>query len=292
MNSPCLLLLFLLPAVFSSRILAVFPTVSKSHFDFFEPLLLALASRGHEITVVNSYPQQPPVQNYTDISLKDFKQVFFNSIPFDILPSIPSSFEDSLRFLYSQIEDNDKVFNHPDLQELFSSDVKFDLVIAELWNSDVFLGFADKFKAPVVVMSSSALIPWGSDRFGLPDNPAYVKTVFLEVMGNLNFQQRLYNSYQLVVSKLAYTWFFNPLSERIARRHFGDSLPPLEVLARDTSLLLVNTHHSLHGVRPFTPQVIQVGGLHIKEPKPLPKVSLFSLTELTSSLNLCVSKQN
>lgn len=275
MNSACLLLLLLPSIAYCSRILAVFPTVSKSHFDFFEPLLLALASRGHEVTVVNSYPQEPPVQNYTDISLKEFKQVFFNNIAFDLLPTIPSSFEDSLTFLYSQIEDNDRTFSHPDLRELFSSDVKFDLIIAELWNSDVFLGFADKFKAPVVVMSSSALLPWGSDRFGLPDNPSYIKSIFLEKMGYLNFYQRLHNCYQVVVSKLVYAWFFNPLSERIARRHFGDSMRPLEVLARDTSLLLLNTHHSLHGVRPLTPQVVQVGGLHVKGPRPLPKVGQF-----------------
>ncbi|KAG8313916.1 hypothetical protein J6590_104128 [Homalodisca vitripennis] len=263
-------LFFFSPTTDSSRILAVFPTVSKSHFDFFQPLLLTLASRGHDVTVVNSYPQPRPVRNYTDINLsKDFKTVYFNNIPFDILPQIPASFLDNHLFLLSQIEDNEPTFSHPDIKRLLNSDEKFHLIITELWNSDVFLGFAHKFKAPVIVMSSCSILPWGNARFSNPDNPSYISNTFLSRSGKLDFLQRLFNTCQVVVSKLFYKFFFNHLSERIAKRVFGESLPPLEDLALNTSLLFVNTHHTLHGSRPFSPQVIQIGGIYIKETKPL-----------------------
>jgi glucuronosyltransferase len=61
-------------------------------------------------------------------------------------------------------------------------------------------------------------------------------------------------------------------SERIARRYFGDSLPPLADIARNTSLLLLNTHFSMNQPRPFVPQIVEVGGLHLSLPKPLPEV--------------------
>lgn len=49
------------------------------------------------------------------------------------------------------------------------------------------------------------------------------------------------------------------------RDYFGnDDMPYLGELAKTTSVMLVNTHYSLNGVRPNTPAVIEVGGLHIK----------------------------
>uniref|UniRef100_A0A1B6K0J6 UDP-glucuronosyltransferase n=1 Tax=Homalodisca liturata TaxID=320908 RepID=A0A1B6K0J6_9HEMI len=264
-------LLLFSPTVHSSRILAVFPTVSKSHFDFFQPLLLALASRGHDVTVVNSYPQPRPVRNYTDINLQDFKKVFFNNIPFDILPQVPTNFIENHRFLLSQIEGNELTFSHPDVRRLVNSDEKFDLIITELWNNDVFLGFAHKFKAPVIAMSSCSILPWGNARFGNPDNPSYIPQIFFRKYGKLDILHRIINTCQLAISQLLYKFVYNPISEKIARRGFGDSLPPLEELALNTSLLFVNTHHTLHGSRPLSPQVIQIGGIHVKKPKPLRK---------------------
>nr|CAD7588238.1 unnamed protein product [Timema genevievae] len=60
-------------------------------------------------------------------------------------------------------------------------------------------------------------------------------------------------------------------SEQVARKYFGDSLPPLEEIARNTSLHLVNTHFSLFHPRPFVPAVVEVGGIHLGEPKKLSK---------------------
>ncbi|XP_054285629.1 UDP-glycosyltransferase UGT5-like isoform X1 [Macrosteles quadrilineatus] len=254
-----------------SRILAVFPTVSKSHFDVFQPLLLALAKRGHDVTVVNSFPQPSVVGNYTDISLRDFKRIFFNDITFTMFPHTPATFVDNHMFLISEIPETERAFTHPDVKGLLESDKHFDLVITELWNSDVFLGFGHKFKAPIIAMSSCTILPWGNARFGNPDNPAYVPNAFSPKMGALNFWQRVYNTYQLLSSKFLYRFVYNPRSERIAQKMFGDSLPPLEVLARNTSLLMVNTHHALHGPRPLSPQVVEIGGIHVKEPKPLDK---------------------
>lgn len=278
MSFPSVFVLLCLSVIFldsssSSRILAVFPTVSKSHFDFFQPLLDALSSRGHRLTVISSFPRDPPARNYTDISLESFKTVLYNEVEFAALPEVPSGFWNSLVFLYGQVADFERTFSHPDVKALIDSGGRFDLVITELWNSDVFLGFGHKFRAPVVLMSSCALLPWANARFATPDNPSYIPTSFFPRFGRLDFWDRLRNAYQVVVGKLGYDFVFDPASERIARRVFGESLPPLATLAKRSALLFVNTHHTLHGARPFTPQVIEVGGLHVKDKKSLPKVS-------------------
>lgn len=60
----------------------------------------------------------------------------------------------------------------------------------------------------------------------------------------------------------------------VLRKRFGDDMPPVADIAKKISLILVNTHYSLSGPRALTPKVIEVGGVHIKEPKPIDKVSI------------------
>lgn len=50
-------------------------------------------------------------------------------------------------------------------------------------------------------------------------------------------------------------------------------MPDLDILAQNTSLQLINTHFSVNNVRPLIPNVIEVAGLHIQEPKPVNQVN-------------------
>jgi glucuronosyltransferase len=88
----------------------------------------------------------------------------------------------------------------------------------------------------------------------------------------MSFGERLVNAVYQKGVQWAYHFFMDIPSERIARRYFGDSLPPLADIARNTSLLLLNTHFSMNQPRPFVPQIVEVGGLHLSLPKPLPEV--------------------
>lgn len=64
-------------------------------------------------------------------------------------------------------------------------------------------------------------------------------------------------------------------SNPIAKKFFGEDLPDLRELAKNTSLLLVNSHFSTNQARPTVPNFIEVAGLHIREPKALPTASFF-----------------
>lgn len=46
-------------------------------------------------------------------------------------------------------------------------------------------------------------------------------------------------------------------------------MPHLRELVKETSLLFVNSHFSFGGSRPYAPTIIELGGIHIKEAKPL-----------------------
>jgi len=51
----------------SSKILMVFPSPSRSHLVIGSALMKGLAERGHNVTVVSSFPLEKPMKNYRDI---------------------------------------------------------------------------------------------------------------------------------------------------------------------------------------------------------------------------------
>jgi hypothetical protein len=58
----------LLGLVSAENVLFLFPIASKSHANVFEPLIKALASRGHQVTVVTPVKSKSPPPNVTEIS--------------------------------------------------------------------------------------------------------------------------------------------------------------------------------------------------------------------------------
>ena len=72
MSPAWLLMLALMPMAMirAAKVLGVFPFPSRSHLIVQKALMLELARRGHEVTVVSSFPENKAIPNYTDIELK------------------------------------------------------------------------------------------------------------------------------------------------------------------------------------------------------------------------------
>lgn len=113
-------------------------------------------------------------------------------------------------------------------------------------------------------------MPWGNDRYGNPDNPAYIGNHFLPHSDRMNFFERLKNFLYFLGTKMMYKYYSIHIN-KVAKQYFGESLPPLEDIAANTSLLLINTHVSYSQVRPLVPAIVEVGGIHIEPPKKLPQ---------------------
>ena len=50
------------------------------------------------------------------------------------------------------------------------------------------------------------------------------------------------------------------------------NLPPLLEIERNQSLVLINSHFSHVAPLPVLPCQVDIGGIHIRKPQPLPKV--------------------
>lgn len=55
--------------VFTLRILGVFPIPSHSHFIGGFRVMKELADRGHDVTLISSFPQKIPIKNLKDVAL-------------------------------------------------------------------------------------------------------------------------------------------------------------------------------------------------------------------------------
>ncbi|KAK9870917.1 hypothetical protein WA026_009879 [Henosepilachna vigintioctopunctata] len=249
------------------RILGVFPHSGISHFVVMRPLMKELAKRGHEVTVVSHFPLDKPVPRYKDISIagtapliiekmsmQDFYD--FSRISLYVTPFVVTGFGESVcRGAYASNK----------LDEIFESSHKYDLMIAEMFNSDCFLPINHKLNIPIIGMSSSALLPWMYGRFGIPTNPSYMTNIILDHPKRLSFVQRLENTVITGLERLFFYQWRNRRDTQIARSYFKEDIPHVSEFAKNASLMLVNSHFTLNNAQTYPPNVIEVGGIHLPE---------------------------
>lgn len=257
------------------KILGIFPHGGKSHFNMFVPILRELARRGHEVTVISHFPEKQPLPNYTDISLVGAGDIDLNTTPVSMIEEIGyfRDIKEHMLVLESG-KNNCEGLNFPQIQSFIKSNKKFDIIIQEYFNSDCFLALNYIFKAPSIAITSSQILPWNTDRFGIPVNPSYIPVNLLTFSDHMTFFERVINTVGYFVHTYILPGMYSSIGESAVRKYISDDLPPLESIAKNTSLFLTNAHFSINKPRPLPPNVIEIAGAHLGKPKPLPTVSL------------------
>lgn len=259
----------------SLNILGIFPHPGKSHFDVFEPLMTKLAEIGHDVTVISFFPKRNAPPRYTNVDMTGTTSVLTGSLDMDMLINQTRMFNYlGANFLVPYAEETCKTLASKQIQDFLKSDKKFDLIIVELFATNCYLGLLHKIKAPFIFFTSSVMMPWTAENFGNVDNPAYIPTMFMDFAPKMDFFQRVENSVAYVINKIIQQTIFNYPANDIVQQYISADAPPVEETARNASLLLVNSHFTLFGSRPLVPNIIEVGGIHIKERKALPQVRL------------------
>lgn len=251
------------------NILGVFPYEGRSHFFVFEPLLLELTRRGHNLTVISHFPQQKPIENYHDISLAGKSPILEGVIPLE--RSYRNMIEISLFLVNFGIKNCKLMLEDEGVQELWKSNYKFDIVLVEQFNSDCPLGLAHKLGAPVVALTSHMLMPWHYNRFGARYNPSYMSSMFLEGGTKPSLFQRVERLVLDTYLNTLYKYYCQRVDQNTLARYFDD-VPSLEELGRNIKFMLLYQNAVLTGSNMFPDNVKQVGGYHIAKPKELPAV--------------------
>lgn len=257
--------------------LGVFPIPIKSHMIVFAKLMKELAKKGHNVTVISTFPEKNYLPNYRDVDLSAYipKMVEVMVISEEqsdskmvryVGPTMTSAFADLVC---------EGLSSRP-YQDFLKENLTFDAIILESFNTECYVSIAHKFKAPIIGFSSSGILSWTQERFGIPKIPSYLPDIFLGLSDRMSFFERVENTLVTFFHNLFHKFYRIVKDKEVVRKHVGSAAAAnLESLVNNMSLFLVSTHFTLNLPRPFTPNVIEVGGIHIDEPKALPKVRIF-----------------
>ncbi|EDW76574.1 uncharacterized protein Dwil_GK14593 [Drosophila willistoni] len=256
------------------KILGMFPHPAISHFQFFHPIMRGLAEVGHTVDVMSPFPDRQPLPGYTDYLLPMAN--LSNAIGFD-------SFEEQKslnlilhygEFYYLHSFGRDAcnlTLNGEALEQILRHPPGYyDVIMMEQFNTDCLMSVAHQLRAPVIAMSSCALMPWHYERMGAPLIPSYISALFMGKSQEMSFGGRLANWFTVHSLNLLYKLFSIPAADALVRQKFGPQMPSVGEMVKNTSLMLINQHFSLSGPKPLPPNVIEVGGVHIKPAKALP----------------------
>jgi glucuronosyltransferase len=256
-----------------AKILAYFPTPSISHQVVFHALVKDLAARGHELTVLTTDLIKIDNPNVTQIDLHSSYDVFrreFNFVDFkksgtDEIGLMDFFFPIMLKFLEEQ-------FTHPEVKKLIDESDRrhFDLVIIEHLAYTPIMGFAEIYNCPMIGITSLDTMNENHERIGNAANPVlHPEMLFSFIQGPLTFEER-WRALKYYVKHNYYSQKrYDVELRKFIRKYLPNVTLDLEALKRRVEFVMVNTHPALGYSRPILPNTIQLGFMHIEEPKPL-----------------------
>ncbi|OXA46125.1 UDP-glucuronosyltransferase 2B7 [Folsomia candida] len=265
----CLLLLIGTPAhVEPAKILFLIPMSTRSEKHMFSPLITKLASNGHNLTVVTNIADKVGHANVTEIvpisvdevcgSVSDIgasQSLFWDIVFLDMKP------------LMSLV---DKIYDHPEFKTVLRQ--KFDLIFTNLFFGQAFYGVMYKNRGPFILLHSLPVANYFLKDWGHVAPPSHVPYPLLEFTDKMNFRERVVNFLVDWATYFHSEMVDIPLFEEVYRKHLGREVPSVKEIQKNASLMMMNTNYLTTYHRPVMPDVIEIGGMHCKEAKPLPEV--------------------
>ncbi|CAO1423153.1 unnamed protein product [Diamesa serratosioi] len=265
-----ILLTLIVCHVDSAKILGVFPYASKSHSILGQALFTALAKNGHEVTYISPFPMENPPKNYRDIPLTNKKLVEIFQAEMDNTND-DNVWEIVTKIYAMGVTLTNFTVQHPKFQQLIASKQQFDVIILEVFMTEALLGLGHVFNAPVIGVSTFGASKWTNDLVGSPTPLSYVPHPFLSFTDKMSFVERTGNIMMSLFESIYMATAYDPQQKQIYETSFPDPKPCLNTLKKDVSLVLLNSHFTLNYPRPYVPNMIEVGGMHINRvPNPLP----------------------
>ncbi|XP_044755556.1 UDP-glycosyltransferase UGT5-like isoform X1 [Coccinella septempunctata] len=265
-------LLVLLNGVKGAKLLGVFHMPSPSHYMSCSALMKILAEKGHDVTVVAAFTDKNPPKNYHQIHLDGLHELLEEGAAkmnwFETTPN-PVVMPVFFNFMSNNLIEN--TFNHTTFKKFMNTKQTFDAVIIEEFQAEAIKYVAHHFNAPLIVYSALDANDWTNPFQGNPDTPSYHPSIYLSHLTNhMSFMERVQNTLMYAYSKIFFNLIAFPAQNKLLHKYYPDA-PDLKDIAYNVSLVLLNSDPSVHEPVPKVPSMIDIGGFHIKKPKPLPE---------------------
>lgn len=100
---------------------------------------------------------------------------------------------------------------------------------------------------------------------------SYVTHPFLHYTEHMTFSERLVNTFVSRVEDFFYGFFHLPNQNRLYKKYFPNAKNSFYEMHKNSAIIFINNHVSSSSARPYMPSIIEIGGVHVDPPKPLPK---------------------
>jgi len=226
-------------------------------------LIRALTDSGHRVTAFTPLPDGERI-NYTEVDISN--EISAMDVGIDS-HFVMENFRKSTVMIPLVMNWTrcicDIINEHPKMKAILNGEKSagYDLIIVERAASECVTYVAAKLDVPIVFSSPSPLkttIEYST--IGNGPNPAAVSHVMAYHSVPRTFFQRFTNSLFFV-----YSAFLSTRKESEMKTNNPSEYDLMEPVK--PSLVFVNTYYVTEAPRPFPPNVIQVGGIHLQPPK-------------------------
>ncbi|KAL1461767.1 hypothetical protein WDU94_013639 [Cyamophila willieti] len=249
-----------------ARILVFLPVETWSHYMQYELVYETLATKGHHITMYSPFP---PKQNITN-----FQHHYITSQAFlEMMEEFDAwrDCKDMKWFVLDAIftrkvsqQLNQEILESFTFRELITSKQSFDLVMIEPFfaqESTVILGHV--FNAPVISMGAVPAHATMLDAMHSPNLPSFMPELYSYMTAEMTLLERIQNWHYSAVrflEGLVRNWQL----DRMIKEQLGPGYPPLDSMLKNISFGFLYGSPALEYAKPLSPNMAQVGGIHIQ----------------------------
>ncbi|XP_055915997.1 UDP-glucosyltransferase 2-like [Eupeodes corollae] len=265
----------------ASKILAAFVFPGKSHFMMHTVLIKELLNRGHEVTFVTGLSLGKNLgKNYTEVLVPSYNfwpeviSMFNVKTIFDLSSLTLSDFLKMVDVI--GMKTTEFALQQPNVQELIhqkNTKNVYDVLIVEQFYQEAFLPLALKFNIPTIASSTLGHQNFMSQMMGVITPWSYVPHGSLALDDKMDFWERLWNTMSSLYDDYYREFVYFPKQDELVKKywsHLPMKIPTVSKMTKNTSVLLLNSYVPLTSPRPTTLGMVEVGGMHIYPPKPLP----------------------
>ncbi|CAL8107636.1 unnamed protein product [Orchesella dallaii] len=259
-----------------ARIIFLLPIASTSHKIVFDPLIKALALRDHDVTVVSPISSQNLPSSVKEIHPATVEELGYGltSVGKDLLETrklLKSSYFPFFQWNVSLVENGcHKLYKDVQIKYLLKGMKKFDLAIVSGLQNECALGLVDFFRIPHMYLTPGAAPNYVSSRFGHYFPTSYVPSPYTDFDRRMTFLERCTNFIVETILLVFARFYLYPQYEDIYRGYLGEDTPSIEEIEDNVGVVLINTNFIMSHPRPLPPNLIEVGGMHCRPPRPLP----------------------
>ncbi|XP_045478605.1 UDP-glycosyltransferase UGT5-like isoform X2 [Harmonia axyridis] len=162
---------------------------------------------------------------------------------------------------------NELFWEEPNIQKLITEKPKYDAVILMTFFNDGILGIGHHLGVPTVIFNNVGTFSLWNNYVANPTMP-YSQDPLFSIPTD-NFFGRLTTVTGNLLLGAMSIYQIDSVNQALLNKYLPTS-PPLRVLQKNVSIVLANSHVSIEPARPYVPNMIQIGGFHVQETKPLP----------------------